>query len=155
MKKSLFKKLILVGILLTVSIVSVIAQDGNTTEEPASGMDKIMQWMTGGGLLGLVAIILGFWKKGVAFLGKVATALFDISGELGNIMVQTAEANAKIRNGLSKMEVYSADGKFTKEELEDLIKEIKGAIDEADDIPVALKSFKATFEDVVSRFKKK
>jgi hypothetical protein len=121
---------------------------------PASG-GNIMDWITGGGLAAIATFILGFWKKGVGFISKATSAIIDILGGLSNILVQATEANNKIRNGLSKLEVYSADGEFTKEEMADLIKEIKEAIDEADDVPVAIKEFKETFTQVVNSFKKK
>jgi len=156
-KNFLIKRLILIGIVFIITVGSVIAQTGETPDsgESSGAFDAILKWITGGGVVGLVALISSFWKKGVSFIGKLAGSLWILSGELGNILVQSTEANAKIRIGLSKLRTYAADGNFSKEELEDLIKEAEGAIDEADDVPVAIKSFRDKFNEEVLKYKKK
>lgn len=154
MKTKLFKSIFAVMIMMVIPMFC-LAQTGEGSNETASIMDKIMNWVTGGGLIALLAVIGGFWKKGVSFVGKAAGALFGLTTALGNILVQTTEANAKIKNGFSKLKTYAADDKFTKEELEDMIVEIQGAIDEVDDIPVAIKQFRDEFNEVVDSFRKK
>lgn len=155
-KKFLTRRLILIGIVLVITVTSIFAQTGETQPGESTGtFDAILKWITGGGVVGLVALISGFWKKGMAFIGTLVGSLWVLSGELGNILVQSTEANAKIRIGLSKLRTYAADGVFSKEELEDLILEAEGAIDEADDVPVAIKSFRDKFNEEVLKYKKK
>ena len=152
--KNLTKKMMLIGMLLITSIC-VFAQGGEApVEESENVMDGILKWITGGGLVTLIVIMTGFWKKGVDFIGKVGGGLFDLLGGLGDILVQSTEANTKIRGAVSKLKVYAADGKFTKEEVEDLIKHVEEAVKEAEDVPVAIKAFKDIFTKVVASFRK-
>lgn len=154
--KNLPKKMMLLGVFLITSIC-MFAQGGETAsvEESGNVMDGILKWVTGGGLVTLIVVISGFWKKGVNFIGKVGGGLFDLLGGISDILVQSTEANMKIRSSVSKLKTYAADGKFTKEEMEDLIKSVEEAVDEADDVPVAIKKFKEIFTEVVASFRKK
>jgi hypothetical protein len=147
------KFITLVFMMLFVSIGYAIAQDGQTIEnEPL--FDKIMTWVTAVGIPGILLILFRVWKAGPALIGKIGAAAYIILDELINLIIQAKEVPVAINTVATKLKTYAADGNYTKEELEDIVKSLKLIADEANDVSVALKSLKDKFRDVVQNWKK-